>query len=991
LSKAFIFLLIAFFEIIPLASYAQTSPEAMQYNYSLELYQKKTFKAARFEFSKYLIGFPNANMASIARYYRASAAVKAGQDDGENLMQTFVDQYPDHPMAGIAFLELGDYQFTSGNYTRALHYYEKSATVDLSYLQLFQIGFTQLSTGDDDKALETFAKLEHSFSQYEYDAAYFQGYIHHGRKEYQQAGDYLKIAFKSERYQNPAAELYTSILYQNGAFQELIDMAGEEKDIAKNPMVLNYLADAHYALAQYDMASVRYQELTGRHARFRSENNYFRAGYSFYQIDKQDQAIGQFKRAAISDDTVGAYASYYLGMIYSEQGSLLFAANSFANTAKYKTPLTEDALFYYGKILTDDQKYTESIVVLDQYQSAYPDGKYTAEVSELISNAYLLTNNYDLALAHIERLDQLTKPLKETYQRVSFLKAMRLFNDKKFTASIAVFQKSLIHSTNETLTQQTYFWIAEALSVEGKYRESLFYYRSVSSQANDPLYAKAQYGLAYAYFNNREYESSLDTFSSFEEAYEKDLKNRYLADALLRMGDCYFALKDYVSGLKYYQKADKAGNSDKSHIYFQSGLLNRYLDKDIIAKAYFEKLKKEIPDSEKADQAQFQIAQIDYENENEQGAIGEFQEFLADYPTSSLVPFALLNQAVAYDNQGNGRASTTNYKAILDRFPRHTAANSALLGLQEKYNNGQFDQFDSYLQKYKRANPNSEALENIEYENARTSFYSQKYDVAISGFNSFIQAYPESSLVANAIYFLGDAYFRKNDLSKALEYFNEIVNESDFSKYSKVLYRMATINSRFENYSLANQYFYRLSSASHSQRDVVNLQNGLMQNYLALNAFDSVIFYGNTLLSNPRVPVLIEANASLHIGKAEYEKGNGEAALRSFLTLVTHSPDDRGAEAYYYISKIYHDQGQSDRALESLFVLTNNFKMYDRWVGKAYLLMADIYAESDEIFQAKATLQSLLENSSIEEIKQVAAEKLRTLNEELIKEGLENE
>ncbi|MEP1782203.1 tetratricopeptide repeat protein, partial [Reichenbachiella sp.] len=153
------------------------------------------------------------------------------------------------------------------------------------------------------------------------------------------------------------------------------------------------------------------------------------------------------------------------------------------------------------------------------------------------------------------------------------------------------------------------------------------------------------------------------------------------------------------------------------------------------------------------------------------------------------------------------------------------------------------------------------------------------------------------------------------------------------------------------------------------------------ENHFTATVYDSAIYYGNRLLDNPRVDVLVGAQANLIIGKSEYALNNHEKALQNFLPLVGNSPDENGAEAYYYISKIYYDQAKYDRALESLFVLTNNFKNYENWLGEAYLLMADIYIETNELFQAKATLNSLIEHSFLNDVKDKAASKLEEIED----------
>ena len=65
--------------------------------------------------------------------------------------------------------------------------------------------------------------------------------------------------------------------------------------------------------------------------------------------------------------------------------------------------------------------------------------------------------------------------------------------------------------------------------------------------------------------------------------------------------------------------------------------------------------------------------------------------------------------------------------------------------------------------------------------------------------------------------------------------------------------------------------------------------------------------------------------------------------------------------------------------MKSLFELTETYSAYDKWMGKAFILMSDNYLATDELFQAEATLNSLIENSSSDELKEEARKKLKTL------------
>lgn len=943
----------------------------MRFNQAKDLYHQKAYQAARAAFA---IVRETPYLAE-SSYFMASSAIRSGHEDGEELMNQFIASYPHHLYTQGAYLDIANFFFNKGQYEQALENFRKS-NVDLTSESIFRKGYCEFFLNQYDEALGTFSRLDGSFTPYEQDAAYFKGFILHSRGKYIESYSLLTQAFESSIYRMPAMELYTSSLYQNGEYHKLIDLVDSELTPVENGAVLNLMANSQYKLEKYRSAAKNYQELFESFEKYRNEKNYFRAGFSLLKIEKPDEAIKYLKKSAIADDSVGAYASYYLGKIYWENKNLPFAITSFENTARFSTTLKEDALYYQAKCLMESPNYEGAIEVLNTYKANHSIGKFTEPVNEMLGVAYAQTNNYDLALSYIEELDRLTPQLKRTYQRVSFLKGVALFNDKKFDLAAEFFQKSLIHDEYQEITQQTYYWMGETLSLLDKEDEAQFYYQNVSQSPNAEIYLKGIYGRAYCHFNLKEYGSAASAFRQFDSEYISQVNLKYRADALIRLGDCYFALKEYQAGIDAYKKAENAGSKNKSRIYFQIGLLSRYLDDDRQAKQYFNKLVEETPESPQADHAFFQMAQIDFENGNEKRAIEAYNHFVLKYPTSAFIPFALLSQAIAYDNEGEYKLSIANYMEILNRFPRHQTANSALLGLQDKSANGQFDEFDQYLQKYKQANPNSQALENIEFESARANYYNQNYELTIQGLDDFIVSYPNSSLIPESKYLIGESYFRMGQLEKSLSYLQMIERLSDFPKYPKVLYRLATLQGRLGDFTKSNSYYYLLRNTSRSARNVINVQNGLMQNSYALNLYDSAIHYGNALLQNPRADVLIGAQANLIIGKSEYALGNHEKALQSLLPLVSNAPDERGAEAYYYISKIYFDQAKYDLALESLFILTNNFKSYESWLGQAYLLMADIYIETNELFQAKATLNSLIEHSALEEVRNKAEAKL---------------
>jgi hypothetical protein len=59
-----------------------------------------------------------------------------------------------------------------------------------------------------------------------------------------------------------------------------------------------------------------------------------------------------------------------------------------------------------------------------------------------------------------------------------------------------------------------------------------------------------------------------------------------------------------------------------------------------------------------------------------------------------------------------------------------------------------------------------------------------------------------------------------------------------------------------------------------------------------------------------------------------------------------------------------------------LFELINDYATQDYWIAKAFILLSDVYVKTENIFQAKQTLQSIIDNYEGEELRNEAIEKL---------------
>ena len=88
----------------------------------------------------------------------------------------------------------------------------------------------------------------------------------------------------------------------------------------------------------------------------------------------------------------------------------------------------------------------------------------------------------------------------------------------------------------------------------------------------------------------------------------------------------------------------------------------------------------------------------------------------------------------------------------------------------------------------------------------------------------------------------------------------------------------------------------------------------------------------------------------------------------------------QGAEGLYLLAESYSNQGNFEQSNETIFEMSGPFADFGYWYGNMFLLLADNYQKLGEDFQAKATLESVVENATDPEIKAKAQAKLQALN-----------
>lgn len=996
---------IVFFSLSELAQAQQTLSQVSSQTRMREAFdqmQRKNYQAAIKEFSRFAAGQETSiDERRMAQYYQANCALKLNHPDAEKQLLSFNRQHPGSIYESRVYYDLGNHYYRIKKWDSALEYYGKiengSLEPDLQQQAAYESGVSSFQLNQFDRSRIFFQKVkdrEHpSFGS----AAYYRAYLSFRENQLDDALYELDNARQSPEFKSSIPGLKASILYKKRDFQGVIDL-GEAtfKDTAKvaNAEELHMLiGEAYFQKKDFKQAAHHFDQYIKGSRGTIPNGLQLRIALTYFHTDQTDKAIAGFRQVAArldtakgKADTVGQYGSYYLGICYLKKEQKQFALNAFDQAASLKADnrIQEVAWFNAGKLNYDLEKYADAVEDLKDFQEEFPNSEYAREANELIGEGLLNSNDFDAALAYMEKSKIKSERLNLAYQRAAYQRGTTLFNDGNAAQAAELFSQSLKYPQDKETQIAAHYWLGEAKLKNRQYQQAAQEFVSASKvegAQSTPYWLKSKYGLGYAYYNLKDYPKALQVLKEYiSESEKQGLKNNY-ADALLRLADCQYATKDYTAALKSYDKAMDARTAEMDYAFYQKGVVYAVLKDFENARTNFSVVVEKYQKSRLYDQALFQKAQMDFESTNYQAAIKGYSNIINSMPESGVIPYCYLNRGISASNLKEYNAAATDFKIILNEYPNHPAANSAILGLQEALvQTGDVDQLNEFIGRYKKANPGSDALESIEFETCKALYNNQKYAKAIAGFQEYIKNYAGSTFIPEAKFFLAESHYRAGNKSEALQAHKDIVGQGRGNYFIRASFRVAELefaNGHFQ--ASANQYSLLLNGIVKSPKDVNNASLGLIECLYQLGRYDSVGTIAGELLKKENLAQEVSNKASLYAAKVFVGKGEYEKAIDELLSVVNNAQDISGAEAQYLVGEVFYKQKKYNESLAALFELKSRFSAYPKWYIKGFLLIADNYIAQKENFQAQATLNSIIDNAKDKDAVESAKKKLNAL------------
>ena len=132
-----------------------------------------------------------------------------------------------------------------------------------------------------------------------------------------------------------------------------------------------------------------------------------------------------------------------------------------------------------------------------------------------------------------------------------------------------------------------------------------------------------------------------------------------------------------------------------------------------------------------------------------------------------------------------------------------------------------------------------------------------------------------------------------------------------------------------------------------------------------MNKIEDVKSAADKVLLTEKLPLEVERETRFMLANSLLQTKKLKEAFDEFAKVATDLKTKEGAEAKYHMAEIQFLQGNLDKAESEVFSFAEKNTPHNYWLAKSFILLSDIYSKKDDFFQAKATLQSVIDGYTV--------------------------
>jgi TolA-binding protein len=1002
----YIFLSVPIFFVLTL--YAQQNPSFQVYrtwHSAMELLNKGKYAAAAEQFrlvEKSRIKTSTQSqfeselslLKENAQYYEALCALELGNDDAESMFLRFIKDHPENPLTKLAYFQVGRSYSKQEKFADALRWFDKVQANELSGREnieyKFRKGYAYFATNDYKNAQLLFSEVKNTRSPFTDDAIYYFAYIAYLNKDYHLALVNFERLKKSKKYENSYPYYITAVYFLDKRYDDVINYAIPVINSTRQQNekeMLRIIAASYFAKADYDNAAKYYGRFEDEDlGQTQNTQDSYQMGYTYFKVGNYAKAAAELEKLQQQNDVYSQNGNYTLGTVFLKMDNKQSARSAFFAASKldFDKQLQEDALYEYAKLSYELDFNTQALDATRLYLKNYPHSLRNDEVKTLLGEELLNSRNYKEAVEILEPIRIKSASAQAAYQKVTYYRGLEFYNERAFENAIGIFLRSLKYPNDTKIEALTTYWMAESMYEVRKYSESVETFEKfldLPEAAETNVYNYANYALAYAAFGGEQYKKAAAYFLKFINGDEKDPNT--VNDAITRLGDSYFVLKDYGKALEYYNRIIEQHSKGEDYALFQRGMIQGLQGAPDAKISTLTDVLNKFPTSDYADDASFEIAYTYFLKGDGDTAKSSLLAMIEKYPRSSYVPRALVTIGLIDYNAGNDDLAVESFKRVVQDYSSTDEAKLALKQIEKIYTDkGDAQTFINYAATTSIGNYTAADQENIMITAANNLYLRADWQGAVGAVNAYLDKFPTKPIYEKQARFIrAQSLVNLNRPDEAVADYNVILNDWTSPYTEQSLISMAKLYIAQKKYNEAVVFLKKLQTNSEYKADYTFAINNLLLCYAQMEMPDDALSYVKLVRENEKSSQEDKFKTGLYAGLAYLKKGDTTSAVNEFDYTVSNTKTIAAAEAKYNIAKIEYLKGRYKASQKTCFELVKDLPNYDYWVTKTFILLADNYAALKDDFQAKATLQSVIDNyKGDDDIIPAAKQKLEQLS-----------
>jgi len=913
------------------------------------------------------------------------SALRLDLTNGENDLLTFIThKYPD-PTTIPAILELGSHYYNKKWFKKSSDIY---AMADLNLLPQYDMseasfkkGYSHFVNREFTEAKKDFSRTKEVKNDFYFPTNYYYGVCEYFTGNYNGAVASFEKVKSADTYRSFVPYYLVQIYFAQSNYDKVIS-AGEtslkDTELQNRKEIVQLIGQSYFKKGNYEKALPNlefYEQNTDK----LTVEEFYQLGFTQYQLKKYTAAINNFRELHLIESQLGQMVNYYLADSYYRTGDMVSARAAFKKVSQmtYEKSMQEEATFNYGKLSAESGFEREAINTLLKIEKK---SKYFSQADTIINQLLENMSDYAAVIQIIESFDNPTDRAKRTYQKVALKYAMQLYNANQTSDALPIFDKAKKYNLEKLVLPQAAFWTNQIHHEQGNYKISIQGFETYFGLTNglegmpdesSPM--SAHYTQGYNYLLLKDYANAEKSFKNAivgfnlhgNKVKNKDLLDIVWPDALVRAGDCLFKNRKYQDAMTLYDQAIQKKKGSALYATYQKAVIQGLTGEPYEKILTLKELIKIDPKSDYADDAMMQLGDTYFSLDNVDNAYVAYLDIINTYKNSPLKNGAYLKLGLIAYNKGDLNTAISQYKAIFQNNPSAKEAESALLGLQEIYINdlGKSEEYVSFVSSLPGYKITESAADSLAYMVGAIRYNEGEYQKAVAGFNNYLDKYPNGLNKIKAIYYRGESNTLLKKYDQSLDDYERLIQLGNSEFYVSALRKASLISYNYtQNFEKAYTYYHQYYNLLTDEDEKYASALGALRSAFRIANNDGIKKYGEIVSTHKKADNEEKVSAYYYLGKTWLKEENLEKAKTSFTAIDDMVNTNQSAEARYLIAEILWKQNQPEKAETQCNIANDKNASYPFWIAKGLLLLSDIYVGRNDLFNARAALEAVLEN-----------------------------